>query len=75
MNKLVLAAIAATVTLAVAAPAMAQEEHHDGRVVKKVIMHRDHDRDRDRDHRWREGRRHHDRKVVVIKHRRDRDRD
>jgi len=68
MNKLAVAALAATLSLAVAAPAVAEE--HEGRTVKKVVIHRD----RDRDHGWREGRRHHEgwrehhRKVVVIKH-------
>ena len=75
MNKLAVAAIAATLSLAVAAPAFAQEkreENHEGRTEKKVVMHRDHDRDRDRHHGWREGRRErgrdHDRTKIVIKH-------
>ena len=64
MNKLVIAAIAATVTLAVAAPAVA-EEGHEGRTVKKVIMHRDHDRDHFRHEGRHEGWRHHGSKVVI----------
>jgi len=72
MKKLVVAAFAATVAFAVAAPAFAEEgRHEEGRTVKKVIMHRDRDHDRDRHRGWREGRhegdRHHG-KVVIIKH-------
>jgi len=67
MNKLAVAAIAATLSLAVAVPAVA-EEQHEGRTVKKVVMHRDHERH----HGWREGRhegwRNHHRTKVVIKH-------
>lgn len=67
MNKLAVAALAATLSLAVAAPAVA-EEQHEGRTVKKVVIHRDHGRH----HGWREGRhegwRHHHRSKVVIKH-------
>jgi len=71
MNKLAVAAIAATLSLAVAAPAVA-EENHEGRTVKKVVIHRDH-RDHGRHLGWREGRhegwRHHHRGTkVVIKH-------
>jgi len=66
MNKFAVAAIAATLSLAVAAPAIAEE--HEGRTVKKVVIHRDHDRH----HGWREGRhegwRHHGGTKVVIKH-------
>ena len=68
MKKLALAALAATLSLAVAAPAVAEENHHDGRTVKKVIIHRDHGRHLG----WREGRhegwRQHHRTKVVIKH-------
>jgi hypothetical protein len=69
MNRLAVAAIAATLSLAVVAPAVA-EERHEGQTVKKVVIHRDHDRD----HRWRDGRRRHEgwrehhRRVVIIKH-------
>jgi hypothetical protein len=70
MNKLAVAALAATLSLAVAAPAVAQEHEgrHEGKTVKKVVIHRDHDRH----HGWREGRhegwRHHHGTKVVIKH-------
>jgi hypothetical protein len=55
MKRLVLAALAATISLAVAAPAVAEEVHRDRPVMKKVIIHRDRDhrhvfRDRDRHH-------------------------
>ena len=67
MKKFAVAAIAATVMLAVAAPAVADETHHERHVVKKVI-HRDHGRHLG----WREGRhegwRHHHGTKVVIKH-------
>jgi Ni/Co efflux regulator RcnB len=80
MKTLVVAALAATVALAsAAAPAFAEEGHHDGRTVKKVIIHKDQGRHRG----WHEGRhegwRHHEgrhqgwrhenvSKKVIIKH-------
>ena len=55
--------IAALGTIAIAAPSIASAE-------TVVIKHRDHDRgaraEMHRDHGWRE---HHDRRVVIIKHR------
>jgi hypothetical protein len=60
MKKLALAAIAATFALsAVAAPALAQEGRHEGRTVKKVVVHRG-------DHGRHEGWRHRNVKKVVI---------
>jgi hypothetical protein len=84
MKKLVLAAIAATfAVVTAAAPAMAEEGRHEGRTVKKVVIHRDHGRhegwrhrdvkkvvihhDRGRHEGWRHHDRHHGKKVVIIK--------
>jgi Ni/Co efflux regulator RcnB len=81
MKKLALAAIAATfAVVTAAAPAMAEEGRHEGRTVKKVVIHRDHGRhegwrhrdvkkvvihrDRGRHEGWRN---HHGKKVVIIK--------
>ncbi len=58
MRKLALAAIAATFALSAAVPAFAEEGRHEGRTVKKVVIHRDHGRH--------EGWRHRDVKKVVI---------
>ena len=81
MKKFALAAIAATFALsAVAAPALAEEGRHEGRTVKKVVIHRDHGRHEGwhhrnvkkvvihRDHGRHEGWRHRNVKKVVIKH-------
>jgi hypothetical protein len=81
MKKLALAAIAATFAIVTAAaPAMAEEGRHEGRTVKKVVIHRgDHGRHEGwrhhnvkkvvihRDHGRHEGWRHHGSKKVVIK--------
>jgi hypothetical protein len=82
MKKLALAAIAATfAVVTAAAPAMAQEGRHEGRNVKKVVIHRDNGRHegwrhrdvkkvvihRDRHEGWRHRDRHHGGKTVIIK--------
>ena len=84
MKKLALAAIMATFAfVSAAAPAMAEEGRHEGRTVKKVIIHRDNGRhegwrhrnvkkvvihrDRGRHEGWRRDRHHGGKKVVIIK--------
>jgi hypothetical protein len=67
MNKLALAAIAATFAFAAVAPASAEEGRHEGmrhRDVKEVIVHRDHGRHEG----WRHSNHYGAKKTVVIKH-------